>query len=485
MNIKKYFQSKSVEDLVTEATISKDLIRTFGPIQLIVLGVGAIIGAGIFVLTGEAASQYAGPAIVLSFAFSGLACVCTALCYAELASMIPVSGSAYTYIYATLGELSAWIVAGLMTLSGFLTIASVAEGWSGYASSFLADFSVYIPAQLSATTGSVITLADGTNITAILNLPAFIIVMLITVILYYGVKISTIISNIVVLTKMSVLIAFIILGYSYIDPNNWVPFIPENQGKFGEFGFSGILSGSAMVLLAYNGFDAVATTALETKNPQRNLPIGILGALITCTITYIIISGLLTGMVHYTELKVAQPIAVAVDKMHMPWFALIVKVGAICGLTSVILTLTYGLIRVLFVVTKDGLLPQIFAKVHKKHRTPSILTIFCGIFISIFSAIVPLDKLVQLANFGSLCIFTTVCFAAIYLRYSQPELKRVFKCPLMPIIPILGIILLLWIIYSLPYRIYLYAGIWIIIMLCFYFTYGQYNSKLLHSTKKL
>ena len=478
MNIPKYFKRKSIKELVNEAEKSKDLERSLDVFQLILFGIGAIVGAGIFVLAGEAASRYAGPAITISFAISGLGCVCAALCYAELASMIPVSGSAYTYIYATLGELAACIMAGFMTLGSFLSIASVAGGWSGYTQSLLADFSIYIPAKFAATTGTLLAFADGTQIEAIFNLPAFLIVMFVTYILYKGIQTSAFVNAIIVFLKMSVLFGFIIVGFFHIDSSNWIPFLPENTGKFGSYGISGIISGAAMVFFAYNGFDAVATAAQETKNPQRDLPIGILGSLIIATLTYISVAGVLTGLVKYEQLGVAQPIAIAVDKMGLPWFSILVKIGAIAGLTSVILVMLYGLVRILFVISKDGLLPSVLNKVHKQHKTPNILTIICGLIIAFTSATTSLEKLVPLANFGIIGTFTIVCFAALFLRYSQPKLKRNFRCPCMPLIPITGMLILIQIISSLPSITYLYALIWVSVMVLFYLFYGQFHSKL-------
>jgi len=478
MGILKYFKRKSIDKLINEVEESKDLVRSLGAFQLILFGIGAIVGAGIFVLAGEAASRYAGPAIVISFAISGLACVCAALCYAELASMIPVSGSAYTYIYATLGELAACIMAGFMILGSFLSIASVASGWSGYMQSLLADFNIYLPAQFAATTGSLITLSDGSQVEAFINLPAFFIVLFMVYILYKGIQASAFVNAVIVFLKMTVLFGFVIVGSMYVDSSNWVPFLPENTGEFGKYGFSGIIAGSAMVFFAYNGFDAVATAAQETKNPQRNLPIGILGSLIIATITYIAVAWVLTGLVNYTELGVAQPIAVAVDKMGLPWFSLLIKIGAIAGLTSVILVMLYGLVRVLFVITKDGLLPSCLSKVHEKYKTPHIITVICGSAIGLTSATVSLDRLVPLANFGIIGTFAIVCFAALFLRYSQPNLKRNFKCPWMPFIPIAGMLILMQIMLSLPSVTYFYALIWVSIVVIFYLCYGQFHSKL-------
>ncbi|WP_339051787.1 amino acid permease [Candidatus Lariskella endosymbiont of Epinotia ramella] len=476
--MKQYFKRKSIKDLLSQAESSKDLERSLNGWQLILLGIGAIIGAGIFVLTGEAASQHAGPAIILSFAISGAACVCAGLCYAELASTIPVSGSAYTYIYATLGELPACIMSGLMLLGSFPIIASVAGGWSGYTLSFLADFGIIIPARLTAVTGQMVTLADGTEAPALFDLPALFIVLSLSTLLCFGAQTSAWVNSVIVFIKMSVLIAFVILGAFSVDPSNWVPFIPENTGEFGKFGFSGVIAGASIVFLAYNGFDSVATAAQETKNPQRDLPIGILGSLLVCTIAYVLVSAVLTGIVPYNEFKGAQPIALAVDRMNMPWFSFAVKVCAISGLTSVILVMLYGLARILFTIAKDGLLPDVLTICHKKYKTPYISTMIAGSVISVIGATVPLDTLVKLSNFGVLCSFAITCFAALYLRYTQPNIERAFKCPMMPWIPLLGIILLIQIIAGLPIETYIEAACWMVFVLLLYFLYGRSNSKL-------
>lgn len=479
---KRFFQRKAINELVKSTQNSGELVRTLNAFQLVMFGIGAIVGAGIFVLAGEAASNYAGPAVTISFAVSGLACVCAALCYAELASAIPVSGSAYTYIYATLGELAAAIMAGFMMLGSFLSVASVASGWSGYMQSLLATINIHIPAVFAATTGTVLTLADGSQATAIINMPALCIVLFVTFILYKGVQTSAIINTIIVILKMSVLFGFITIGLFYIDIGNWSPFIPENQGVFGQYGFSGVFAGAAMVFFSYNGFDAVATAAQETKNPQRDLPIGILCSLLVATFTYIMVAAVLTGIIKYDRLGVAQPIAIAADVIGMPWFAVLVKIGAVAGLTSVVLVMLYGLIRIVFVIAKDGLLPQVLTKIHPKYRTPYIATLVIGIVAAVIGSTVTLDKLVPLANFGIIGTFAIVCFSAIFLRYSQPKINRVFKCPMMPFIPLLGMVTLVGIMFSLPAATYIHAAIWLSIVVGFYLIYGQFHSTL--NTKK-
>jgi APA family basic amino acid/polyamine antiporter len=485
MSYKKYFKCKSIDGLVNEAKKSHDLARTLSAFQLVLLGIGAIIGAGIFVFTGSAAGQHAGPAITLSFVFAGLACACAALCYAELASMIPIAGSSYTYSYATLGELPAWIIAGMITLTYGLGAASVASGWSGYLQSFLADYGIYVPTILSNYLGAQeLDHSTGEMVTTIVDLPALAIVFLLGCIIYRGADTSASFNAVIVAIKMTVILAFIALGATKVDPANWHPFIPENTGVFGEFGISGIITGSAIIFLAYTGFDAVATAAQETKNPKRDLPIGIIGSLVICIVVYVCVSLVLTGLAPYTELNVAEPMAVAVDKMGMPWFATAVKLGAIAGLTSVVLVLMFGMVRIFYTVTHDGLLPECLAKTHKKYKTPHVLTIIAGTIIAGMASLIPVDKLVKLANFGTLITFAIVCFGTLLLRYTKPEIKRDFRCPFVPVVPIAGILVFATILYGLPSEIFLYAGVWIVFLISVYFAYGRHNSHLFHPHKK-
>lgn len=482
MSIKKYFRCKSIESLVKEADSSKSLERNLNAWQLILLGIGAIIGAGIFVLTG-AGSAHAGPAITLSFALSGIACVCAALCYAELASMIPIAGSSYTYSYATMGELTAWFIAGMVTLTYGLGAAAVASGWSGYIQSFMSDYGFNLPAILTDSMGTTIIDVAGNEVKTLIDLPALLIVAILTFVVSFGSDASAKFNAIVVYIKMAVLLAFVVIGATKIDPANWTPFIPENTGKFGELGLSGILAGSGVVFLAYTGFDAVATAAQETKNPKRDLPIGIIGSLAISALVYILISAVLTGVVPYTQLNVSQPMAVAVNVMNLPWFSVVIKIGAIAGLTSVILVLIFGLVRIIYTVTHDGLLPEFMAKTNKKTHNPDLLTFTCGSIIAIFASVIPLESLVKLANFGTIVTFTMVCFGTLYLRFKRPDVKRDFKCPFVPFVPIAGMVLFGSIIFSLPGIIFLYASIWIAFLMVVYFMYGRHHSHLLHPHK--
>lgn len=479
MSFKKYFRCRSIESLLTEATKSHDLKRTFGAFQLILLGIGAIIGAGIFVLIGPAAGGHAGPAITLSFIIAGLACACAALSYAELSSSIPIAGSSYTYAYAALGELSAWFIAGMVILTYGLGAATVASGWSGYFQSFIRDYGVLIPPEFSGSFGKEI-IVEGVTHTALFDLPALVIVLALAAIVYYGAEASATYNTIIVAIKMAVLFGFIAIGATKVDPGNWTPFIPENTGEFGRFGFSGIIAGSSIIFLAYTGFDAVATAAQETKNPKRDLPIGIIGSLVICMIVYILVSAVLTGIAPYPELNVSDPVAVAVNKLNMPWLATMIKIGAIAGLTSVILVMLYSVVRIFYTVTHDGLLPEWIGKTHKKYKTPHILTIIIALIIAFFSSVVPTGSLAKLANLGTLVTFTIVCIGTIYLRYKRPDMKREFHCPLVPLVPLVGALLFGGIIFGLPYTTLLQAGVWIAFWILIYFVYGRHNSHLQH-----
>jgi len=478
MSYKRYFTRKPLTELADEAQNSHDLERTLTAFQLILLGVGAIVGAGIFVLVGIGAS-HAGPAVVLSFILGALACACAALCYAELASAIPLSGSAYSYTYATLGELPAWMISGCIILSYVLSAASVASGWSGYLVSLLAGYGLELSPQWIHATGHIVQLADGSTVTAIMNLPAFIIVALLAIIVFFGANASAMLNAIIVMIKLSVLFTFIALGAMHITPTNWVPFIPENTGTYGVFGFSGIVSGAAGVFLAYMGFDTVATAAQEAKNPQRDLPIGILGSLGISTLFYVLVAAVLTGLVHYSELiGSSEPLAIAVQTMQMPWFSVVIKIGAVVGLSSVILVLLYASVRILYTVTHDGLLPMALAKCHPKYHTPHVLTFIVSLIVALLGSMVQLNNLVFLSSFGTLVTYMIVCFSTLYMRYKFPSLARGFRCPLVPIIPLAGIILFGVILCGLPGHIFGYASLWLGVLLAIYFVYGRRSSHL-------
>lgn len=478
MHFKQYFIKKPLAKLTDEAKNSHDLERTLSAFQLVLLGIGAIVGAGIFVYVGTGAA-HAGPAVVLSFVLSGLACVCAALCYAELAATIPLSGSVYTYSYATLGELPAWIIAGCMLLHYILSAAAVASGWSGYFVSFLAGYDIHLPPEWTHTSGQLIQLPDGSTAHALINLPALCIVALLSFVLFYGVQASAIVNTFIVIIKLSVLLAFILLGAMYVHPQNWTPFIPKNTGTFGSFGLSGVISGSAAIFLAYMGFDAVSTAAQETKNPQRDLPIGIIGSLAISTLFYVLIAAVLTGLIHYQALADStEPLAKAIEVMHKPWFSMIIKLGAVVGLTSVVLVLLYAAVRVLYTVTHDGLLPMRLAQCNPEHHTPHLLTLLVGLLVALLGAVINIQHLVALSAFGSLITLIVVCVNVLYLRYYFPSLPQSFRCPWVPLIPLVGILLFSLIMVGLPTAIFGYALLWIAFIVVIYLLYGRSHSSL-------
>src|SRR5437870_4286484 len=378
---------KSVTQLQADALTDFRLKRALGATNLTALGIGAIIGTGIFVLTGTVAAQNAGPAVVLSFVLAGVASIFAALCYSEFASLVPMAGSAYTYGYATLGELFAWIIGWDLILEYALGAVTVSIGWSGYVVSFLHDIGIHIPAQLSAARGTLITLADGTQVTAVFNLPAVIIIAIITFLLVIGIRESATVNNIIVFVKVAVVLLFIFGAAHAVNPANWHPFIPPSAGVRGQFGWSGVMQGAGIVFFAYIGFDAVSTAAQEAKNPQRDMPIGIIGSLLICTVLYILVSGIATGVISYKELNVPDPIAVAADRAGLGWMSSLIKLGAIAGLSSVILVMLLGQSRVFYSMSRDGLLPQFVNKVHPRFQTPYITSIVTGIAVAIVASL--------------------------------------------------------------------------------------------------
>jgi len=472
-----YTRRKSVEQLMQGADEST-LDRALGPWHLIALGVGAIIGAGIFVITGTAAAQYAGPGIMLSFVIGAIACGFVGLCYAEFASLIPIAGSAYTYAYATLGELIAWLIGWDLILEYAMVGATVSVGWSGYAVSLLRDLGLPIPAQLTASPGTLVALADGTQVSAWFNLPAFLVVAGLTALLIVGVRESTRFNVAIVAVKVTVVLVFIAAGAAYVVTANWQPLIPQNTGQFGQFGLSGVLRGAAVVFFAYIGFDAVSTAAQEAKNPQRDMPIGILGSLIICTVFYMAVAAVLTGLVPYQKLNVPDPIAVGIDVIGVPWLAVLVKVGALTGLTSVILVFLYGQSRIFFTMANDGLLPMAFQTVHPRFRTPYRGQLILGLVVGIVGGLVPIAILGELVSIGTLFAFVVVCGAILYLRRTQPGLKRPFRCPLVPLVPIGGIVCCLFLMIGLPLDTWARLVIWLVIGLAIYLGYGRSHSTL-------
>ncbi|HOO10581.1 MAG TPA: amino acid permease, partial [Cyclobacteriaceae bacterium] len=417
------FHKKPMEVLQAESGSDSTLKRTLSRTNLIALGIGAVIGAGIFVLTGQAAAQYAGPAVAISFIVSALACAFAGLCYAEFAAMIPIAGSAYTYAYATMGRIVAWIIGWALILEYLFSGATVAVGWSGYMVNFLASFGIEIPAALSS---APVTFDAHNNMSftgAYINLPAVLIVLVITVLLYRGIKESANFNNFVVILKLSVIALFILFGWAYINYDNWSPFIPENTGHFGQFGWTGIFRASAVIFFAYIGFDAVSTAAQEAKNPQKDMPWGILGSLAICTFVYILVSLVMTGMAAYTGLNTAAPIAVAIDMAGegLAWLSPFIKLGAIAGLSSVILVMLMGQTRVFYSMANDGLFFAPFAKIHNKFQTPYIATIITGTIAIIACGLLPIGILGELVSIGTLLAFMIVCLGILILRYKHPE----------------------------------------------------------------
>lgn len=439
---------------------SSSLHRCLTAVDLTLMGIGAIIGAGVFVLTGVAAATKAGPAVSLSYILAGLACLFTALAYAELSSSIGGSGSAYNYAYASFGELVAWIIGWVLLLEYTIAVASVAIGWSGYMNNALQAVHLGLPKIL------INNFAEG----GLINLPAMLVVLLLSLLLCAGVKHSARFNTVVVFIKLVAISIFIGIAIFNVNPHNWHPFLP--------FGMSGIAQGAAIVFFAYIGFDAVSTAAEETINPQRNLPIGIIASVVICTAIYVIVSILLTGIAHYSILNVSSPVAEALLKIGYPIGSSLVAIGAIAGLTTVMLVMFYGLTRILFAMSRDGLLPPVFAEIHPQTRTPLKVILFSGIIIALIAGFVPLAEAASLVNIGTLAAFTIVCSGVIAMRSMHPDLLRPFKLPLSPYIPLLGILLCLYLMFNLALHTWIYFGIWLIVGVIIYFAYGSRHSVL-------
>jgi APA family basic amino acid/polyamine antiporter len=475
------FARKPLELIVKEPEVEQHkLKRVLGPWGLISLGIGVVIGAGIFVLSGQAAANYAGPAIVLSFIISAIGCALAGLCYAEFASMIPISGSAYTYAYATLGEFLAWIIGWDLVLEYLFGASTVAVGWSGYVVSFLKDFHIVIPAFLCQAPLSYSVTGGWHTTGAILNCPAIFIVGILTTLLVIGIRESAGLNNIIVIIKMIVIVLFIGVGVFFIKFANWSPFLPDNTGQFGSFGWSGVIRGAGVIFFAYIGFDAVSTAAQEARNPQRDMPIGILGSLAICTIVFILMTGVLTGIMKYTELAVPDPIAVAVNAAGpgISWLRPFIKIGAIAGLSSVVLVLLMAQPRVFFAMARDGLLPKVFARVHPRFKTPYIPTIITGCTAAIVSGLFPINILGELVSIGTLLAFAIVCIGVLVLRYRHPEIPRVFRTPWVPFVPIAGALVTLLQMVFLPIDTWIRLFVWMAIGFFIYFFYSRKHSRL-------
>ena len=483
---------KSVEQVQRETETSK-LKRTLGPWNLVFLGIGCIIGAGIFVRTGNAAALHAGPAVLLSFLVAGIVCALAGLCYAELSSTLPVSGSAYTYSYTTIGEFAAWIMGGLLLLEYGLAASVVAVGWSGYVVSLLGDYGIVIPPELTGPyghalmrDGAAVLAADGSPMTTLFNLPAFLICIALAGLLIVGVSESAKVNNVIVAIKMTVIIAFIVIVGWYVIQHfdtlkaNWDPFIPEPTGEKGEYGWGGVFRAASIVFFAYIGFEAVSTAGQEAKNPKRDMPIGIIGSLMVCTVLYILVSIVMTLMVNYKLLNVPDPVAVAVDALgpQWAWFAKTIKVGAIIGLTSVILVLMYGQTRIFYTMARDGLLPRVFAKVHPKFQTPWVNTILVGLLTATAAAFFDINTLGDMTSVGTLAAFGIVCLSVIWLRRTHPEIPRGFRVPLYPVLPALGIVSCFALIFTVESRVLIFFCWYVLAAVILYFVYGLRNSQL-------
>jgi basic amino acid/polyamine antiporter, APA family len=470
---------KSIDKLVANATgEANQLKRSLSSTSLVALGIGAIIGAGLFSLTGIAAANHAGPAVTISFVLAALGCAFAGLCYAEFASMIPVAGSAYTYSYATMGELVAWIIGWDLVLEYALGAATVAVSWSRYLLELLSSWGIHLPANYVVSPFETLQLADGTIVNGgYINLPAIIIVVLLSLLLIRGTHESARMNNFLVILKLAVVILFITLGWSHIDPQNYVPYIPENTGVRGQFGWSGIATAAAVVFFAFIGFDAVSTAAQEAKNPQRDMPIGILGSLIVCTILYVLFSYVMTGLVNYTEFaNDAKPAATAFAKTGYDFLQNGLIIAILAGYTSVMLVMLLGQSRVFYSMSKDGLLPKFFGVVHKKFHSPWKTNLFFMVFVSLFAGFVPVSELGHMVSIGTLFAFSLVCAGVWILRIKRPELKRSFKTPWVPFVPLMGILVCVYLMSSLPIEAWYRLAIWLALGFIIYFTYGRKNS---------
>ena len=463
---KKIFRTKSINEFISETKMDGGMNKFLGTFGLTMLGIGAIVGTGIFVLTGVAAANYSGPALVISFIIAALACGCAALCYAEFAAMVPVAGSAYTYGYVALGEFWAWVIGWDLILEYAFAVSTVAIGWSGYFNNILMNLGITLPTALTMAPH------DG----GIVNLPAVLILAVVAFVNIRGVKQSSFVNNVIVAIKLAVVALFLALGFSHVEASNWVPFMP--------FGWSGVFAGASIIFFAYIGFDAVSTAAEEVKDPQKSLPRGIILSLVICTILYIAVSAVLTGMVPFMQFQTtAAPVAFALQAVGYHWGAAAVSVGAICGLTSVLLVMSFGQSRVLFVMSRDGLLPKFFGHVHSKYKTPARSSALVGVITAITAGFLPINAVAEMTNIGTLCAFIIVSAAVIILRKKNPNQQRAFKCPLVPLVPALAIVFCGILIYMLPLVTQIRFVVWLLVGLAIYFGYG-YSHSIISKTRR-
>ena len=474
------FAKKSIGSLLKEAADNKHgLKRSLGPMNLVAMGIGAIIGAGLFVLTGEAAAKFAGPGVVISFVIAAIIATIAALCYAEFASLIPIAGSAYTYAFVAIGEFFAWIMGIALTMEYLFSFCTVAVAWSGYFNSLLTDMGFTISPLFAK--GPLVYGANGWETTgAIINLPAVCIIALIAWLVARGIQTAAFLNDLLVVVKLGVVILFIGFGIAFINPDNLTPFIPDNTGVFGEFGISGIMRGAGVLFFAFLGFDAVATLAQEAKNPQRDMPIGMIGSLLICTVFYILAGVVMTGVVSYKTLGVADPVSVAVNAFGPKffWLRYIVKLGIIAGLTSVILVMMTAQARIMYTMAHDGLLPKIFGKIHTSYRTPFYTTMILGLIAVVLSGFFPVDILGQLTSMGALFVFGMVCFGVLVLRFTQPTLHRPFKTPFTPWLPLVGTLACFFQMILMPVITWLQKIVLMGLGCAFYFNYCRKHSKI-------
>jgi APA family basic amino acid/polyamine antiporter len=487
MKLAELFRTKSIFKLQRELTEGSSahgptLKRHLGPLNLILFGIGVVIGAGIFSVTGPAAGNHAGPAVLLSFMIAGLGCAFAGLCYAEFASMIPASGSAYTYAYTTMGEFLAWIIGWDLVLEYAVGAATVAASWSSYLLKFLTQFGIHFPIALAGSPFQNLgTYPDGTPVHGIVNLPAVLIVMAMSLVLIRGIRESAAFNAVMVALKLIVVVTLIGLGWSYINPANHQPFIPPNTGTFGSFGWSGVLQAAGIVFFAYIGFDAVSTAAQESRNPRRDLPIGILGSLVICTLLYCLFAWVLTGLANYKDFVGWDGLApVSIALQHTPYQKLLplVELAILCGYSSVIMILLLGQSRVFYSMSKDGLLPAVFSEVHPKFRTPWKSNILFAVLVSLLAGFVPSSVVGEMCSIGTLLAFVVVCVAVMVLRHTMPDAPRGFRTPLVPIVPIAGILICGLMMYSLPADTWLRLIVWLILGFFIYFGYSRWNSSL-------